>query len=210
MTISEHRLKIYNSITSLNVRESLSFNSNYVFTYFSWKVKQVNSGEEGAIGLASVSLKGKAENAQLSNSIESRDETPERGLEQVTRNDPSDLVSEGPTKNKGRFELTEKSTECSWGQDRVLAEYASKYMDNFVSNQTLINEIMSFNPVTENLKRGKILEPYLRELLAKQDKYTFLNQDKTLVNLQQRIAFLYGPLTKIWTAIEAEKVLTCR
>ena len=155
-------------------------------------------------------MKGKAENAQLSNSIESRDETPERGLEQVTRNDPSDLVNEGPTKNKGRFELTEKSTECSWGLDRVLAEYASKYMDNFVSNQTLINEIMSFNPVTENLKRGKILEPYLRELLAEQDKYTFLNQDKTLVNLQQRIAFLYGPLTKIWTAIEAEKALTCR
>ena len=92
----------------------------------------------------------------------------------------------------------------------MLAEYASKYMDNFVSNQTLINEIMSFNPVTENLKRGKILEPYLRELLAERDKYTFLNQDKTLVNLQQRIAFLYGPLTKIWTAIEAEKVLTCR
>ena len=78
----------------------------------------------------------------------------------------------------------------------MLAEYASKYMDNFVSNQTLINEIMSFNPVTENLKRGKILEPYLRELLAEQDKYTFLNQDKTLVNLQQRIAFLYGPSLK--------------
>ena len=69
---------------------------------------------------------------------------------------------------------------------------------------------MPFNPVTENLKRGKILEPYLRELLAERDKYTFLNQDKTLVNLQQRIAFLYGPLTKIWTAIEAEKALTCR
>ena len=32
-------------------------------------VKQVNSGEEAAIGLASVSLKGKAEYAELSNSI---------------------------------------------------------------------------------------------------------------------------------------------
>ena len=97
---------------------------------------------------------------------------------------------------KGRFELTETSSECSWDLDPVLAEYANKYMDNFVSNQTLINEIMSFNPVPENLKRGKILDPYLRELLAEQDKYICLNQDKTLDNLQQRIAFVYGPSQK--------------
>ena len=121
------------------------------------------------------------------------------------RNDPSDAVSEGPTKKKEIFELIETSTECSWDLDPVLAEYANKYMGNFVSNQTLINEIMSFNPVSENLKRGKILDPYLRELLAEQDKYICLNQDKTLGNLQQRIAFVYGPLTKIWTAMEAEK-----
>ena len=76
-------------------------------------VKQVNSGEVATIGLASVSLKRKAANAELSNSTESRDEIPERGLEQVGRNDPSDIISEGPTKNKGRFELTERSTECS-------------------------------------------------------------------------------------------------
>ena len=83
--------------------------------------------------------------------------------------------------------------------------YANKYMGNFVSNQTLINEIMSFNPVPENLKRGKILDPYLRELLAEQDKNICLNQDKTLGNLQQRIAFVHGPLTKIWTAMAAEE-----
>ena len=168
-------------------------------------VKQVNSGEEAAIGLASVSLKRKAENAELSNSIESRDETPERGLEQVGRNDPSDVVSEGPTKKKGRFEPTETSTECSWNLDPTLTEYANKYMDNFVSNQTSVNEIMSFNPVPQNLKRRKILDPYLTELLTEQDKYICLNQDKPFGNLQQRIAFVYGHLTKIWTAMEAEK-----
>ena len=67
----------------------------------------------------------------------------------------------------------------------MLAEYADKYMDNFVSNQTFINEIISFNPVPENLKKGKILGTYLRELLAEQNKYICLNQDKTLSNLQQ-------------------------
>ena len=78
----------------------------------------------------------------------------------------------------------------------MLAEYANKYMDNFDSNQTLINEIMSFDPVPENLKRGKILDPYLRELLAEQDKYICLNQDKTFV-FNNEEAFVYGPLTKI-------------
>ena len=133
------------------------------------------------------------------------DETQERRLKQVSRNDPSGVVSEGPTKKKERFELIETSKECSWDLDPVLAEYANKYMGNFVSNQTLINEIMSFNPVPENLKRGKILDPYLRELLVEQDNYICLNQDKTLSNLQQRIAFVYEPLTKIWTAMETEK-----
>ena len=64
---------------------------------------------------------------------------------------------------------------------------------------------LCLNPVPENLKRGKILDPYLRELLAEQDKYVCLKQDKTLGNLQQRISFVYGPLTMIWTAMEAEK-----
>ena len=115
-------------------------------------VKQGNLGDEAAIGQASVSLNRKTENVQLSNSIESMNETPEQGLEQVGRNDPSDEISEGPTKKKGRFELTEMSAESSWDLDPVLAEYTNKYMDNLVSNQTLINEIMSLNPAPENLK----------------------------------------------------------
>ena len=69
---------------------------------------------------------------------------------------------------------------------------------------------LSFNPVPENLKRGKILDPYLRELLAEQDKYSGLNQDRKLSNLQQRVAFVYEPLAQIWTTLEAEKVLCCR
>ena len=56
-------------------------------------LKQVNSLEEAAIGLASVHLKKKAENAELTNSIESRTKNPERELEKVGRNDPSDVVS---------------------------------------------------------------------------------------------------------------------
>ena len=90
----------------------------------------------------------------------------ERGLKQEGRNDPSNKVSEGTTKKKGRFEIRETFTQCSWNLDPVLAEYGNKFMGNFVSNQTLINEIMLFNPERESLTKGKILDPYLRELFV--------------------------------------------
>ena len=117
------------------------------------------------IELASVSLQRKAENAELSKSIESTDKTPDRWLAQVGRNEPYDIVSEGSTKKKERFELTETSMQSSLDVKPVPAEYANKYMDNIVSNQTFINEIKSFYPVPENLKKSNILNSYLREPL---------------------------------------------
>ena len=115
--------------------------------------------------LASVSLKRKAE---LSKSIESTDKTPDRWLAQVGGNEPSDIVSEGSTKKKERFELTETSTQSSSDVEPVPAEYVNKYMGNIVSNQTLINEIMSFYPVPENLKNPKLI---FKRTSAEQDKY---------------------------------------
>ena len=67
--------------------------------------KQVISGKEAAIGLASVYSKRKAENVELSDTTDSRDETLEKGLEQV-------VFREGHTKKKRTFELAEMSTEC--------------------------------------------------------------------------------------------------
>ena len=58
------------------------------------------------------------------------------------------------------------------------AEYPNTYMDNFVSNQTLINEVTPLNHVPENLKKCKILDLYLRKLLVEQDKDICLNQGK--------------------------------
>ena len=46
-------------------------------------VNQVNSEEEAVIELGSASLKRKTENAELSNSIKSRDKTSESGLGQM-------------------------------------------------------------------------------------------------------------------------------
>ena len=117
-------------------------------------VKRVISREAAAIGLVSIFSKRKAQNADLLNPFESRDGTPQRWLEKVSRNDPSDTVGEGPPKENARFELTETSAECSWDLSRSnTGRKANKYMGNFVSNQTLTNKTMSFNSVPENFKK---------------------------------------------------------
>lgn len=55
----------------------------------------------------------KAENDEVSNTIESSNEITERRLDVVGRNDPPDLASEGLIKKKRRFEQTKISTKCS-------------------------------------------------------------------------------------------------
>lgn len=76
-------------------------------------VNQFNSGKEAVIGLASASLKIIAENPELINFVEARDKTPERRLDQVGINDPSDIAIGEPMKKEGRIELTETATKYS-------------------------------------------------------------------------------------------------
>ena len=74
-----------------------------------------------------------------------------------------------------------------------------------MSNQTLTEGVLNTNPVLINIKSENLLDPYLRELMLEQGKHVPLSQDKLLPNLQQRSAYVYGTLNRIWTAIETEK-----
>ena len=51
----------------------------------------------------------------------------------------------------------------------------------------------------------KKLDGFIKEMLLEQSKSICLSQEKSLANLQQRIEFVYGPLSKIWAAVEEEK-----
>ena len=98
MAISQHPLKSYCSIISLNNREFLSFNFNYVFRYFPSngysKITHLRRRDSNRASF----FEEESRNSELTNSIEGKDITPEGGLEQVGRNDPSDIVSEEPPK----------------------------------------------------------------------------------------------------------------
>ena len=74
-----------------------------------------------------------------------------------------------------------------------------------MSNNTFIKGILSANPFPSNIKGDFLLDLHLRELPSEQGKRFTLNQDKSLVNLQQRLSFIYGPHSKTGRALEAEK-----
>ena len=64
---------------------------------------------------------------------------------------------------------------------------------------------MATNSIPSNVKREFILDLYLRKLLVDKGKRFTLNQDESLSNLQLGITFVYGPLSKMLTALQAEK-----
>ena len=145
-----------------------------------------------------------------SNSSESSIKAPKRGLDQGGEDNPpsqetGDSEGTAPPPNKiARFELTVKSNN-SWALDPDLAKYANDYILNFAPVQTLAERILDKNPVPTNIKGENLLDPYLRELMVEQNKRIPLSQDKALSKLQQKIAAVYGPLCKIWHAMEGEK-----
>ena len=72
----------------------------------------------------------------------------------------------------GCFELLGDSSNA-WKINSDLADYASKHIETSVSNQTLEEGIFSANSVSQNKENGNPM-----------------NQDKSLVNLQERIFFI--------------------
>ena len=132
---------------------------------------------------------------------ESITRTPKRGIEQVSVENDSQL--ETATKI-ARFELSEETEK--WTLDPELAKYANKYIDTFITNQSLKENILVENPVPANVHGCKKLDSFVREMLVEQNKTICMSQEKSLANLQQRIENIYEPLSKVWSAIEMEKV----
>ena len=136
-------------------------------------------------------------------SSERQVETPKRRLSETGLTEPVIDLAES-LKKTGRLELSGDSSN-TWEINADLAGYPNKHIKTFLSNQTLMEYILRANPILSSIKADLLLDPYLRKLLSKQGKQFPLNQYKSLVNLEQRTTIIYGPLSKIWTALEARK-----
>ena len=65
----------------------------------------------------------------------------------------------------GCFELSDGSSN-TWETNSDSADSANKHIKSFVSNQTLIEDILSMNPTASNIKEGFLLHLHLKELLS--------------------------------------------
>ena len=135
-----------------------------------------------------------------SSSSESSAKTLKRKSEQVDTNDPPNEVKDdetNPPPNKiASFELNVKSNNTQvLGMD--LAEYAKRLIQNFTSTETVTEGILDKNPVPTNNKRKNLLDLYFRKLMVEQNKHIALSQDKSLINLQQKLACVYRPLRAV-------------
>ena len=76
---------------------------------------------------------------------------------------------EPPKKTQNIFEV--ETEPYSYELDKKMAEYANRQMDVFQPNNTLIEHIMTKNPIPSNIKKkAKELDTFLKELLTDQGK----------------------------------------
>lgn len=74
-----------------------------------------------------------------------------------------------------------------------------------VSEKDIKDKVLSENPVPSNIKRVPELDLYIKILLQDNDKYATLKSEKVLKGLHDKVNTVFGPLTRIWAVMDAEK-----
>ena len=105
-----------------------------------------------------------------------------------------------------RFEIVEQlQNENAWDLPGQMAEYANRHTNLFIQNQYIKEAIMTYNPIPTNVNLTRDIDPVVRDLLMEGDKRICLSKDHQLSSIQQRVSFIFGPLSRLWAAMEEEK-----
>ena len=66
--------------------------------------------------------------------------------------------------------------------------------------------ILTTNPISENVKGAQKLDEYIQKLLFDDNKLSTLNlKKKTQKSTQEKLASILGPLTRLWNIMEAKR-----
>ena len=115
--------------------------------------------------------------------------------------DTSDSIK---STKKQRFEL-KCGEENSWDLPSGLAQYVQKYMNQHIPEKEIIEKFLSNYPVPNNIKSPQVLDNYIKELLNDNKKVVTINHEKVLKSLQEKITYIMGPLSTLWSIMEAER-----
>ena len=86
-----------------------------------------------------------------------------------------------------------------------MANYANKYFEEYVPEDSLKEAILCQNPVPDNLDNVKKLDDFLRDILKEKRKTNEQNIENVLEKLQRKTVDVMGPLSKIWNILERAK-----
>ena len=86
-----------------------------------------------------------------------------------------------------------------------MANYANKYFEEYVPEDSLKEAILCQNPVPDNLDNVKKLDNFLRDILKEKRKINEQNIENVLEMLQRKTVDVMGPLSKLWNILERAK-----
>ena len=87
-----------------------------------------------------------------------------------------------------------------------MANYASKYFEEYVPEDDLKEAILRQNPVPDNLDNVKKSDNFLRNILKERCKTNKQNIENDLEKLQRKTVDVMGPLSKLRNFLEGAKV----
>ena len=114
----------------------------------------------------------------------------------------SKLSTKEPPGKRKRFEALAEEAQYNWDLPTGMADYANKYLKNFVPEKDIKDSILTTSPVPANIQGPKKLDDLFKELLEEKKKKTELFWDSNLERIQQKTLHVFCPLSKVWMTIE--------
>ena len=98
-----------------------------------------------------------------------------------------------------------ENEKFKWKLPKSIANYANKYFEEYVPEDSLKEAILCKNLVPDNLDNVKTLDDFLRDILKEKRKTNEQNIENVLEKLQRKTADVMGPLSKLWNILEGAK-----
>ena len=96
-----------------------------------------------------------------------------------------------------RFKIITENEKFKWKLPKSMANYANKYFEEYVPEDSLKEAILCQNPVPDNLDNVKKLDYFLRDILKEKRKTNKQNIENVLGKLQRKTVDVMGPLSKL-------------
>lgn len=145
---------------------------------------------------------GRKKRPRVEHAVSESESSDSSSSESSSDSDTGSKACEPLTKRK-RFEASAEEAQFQWKLPKGMASYANKHLQKFVPEKDLRDSILTFSPVPSNIDGPKKLDEFFKELLDEKKKKTELFWDSSLEKIQQKTVNVFGPLSKVWMAIES-------